>query len=101
MGKLGSGSVRRFEHSSHGSAVKLDLHVVSDFNNERFVLHVGDDSVDSGIRDDLIAGFDGFHEFGMFLRLLLLRTDEEKVKDKATEDVINKRRARLIKDLPN
>jgi hypothetical protein len=37
--------------------------------------------MDSGIRDHLIAGFDGFHEFGMCLRFFLLRTDKEKVKD--------------------
>ena len=67
-------------------AVELHLHIVCDFDDEGFLLHIGDHAVDAGVGYDLIAGFDGIHEFGVFFCLLLLRADQQEVEDDEDEN---------------
>jgi hypothetical protein len=70
--KLGTSGflVGGFLDGCYCGAVEFHLHIVCDFNDEGFLLHIGDDAVDAGVGYDLIAGFDGIHEFGVFFRLL-------------------------------
>jgi hypothetical protein len=84
--KLGFAAFGGFFDGDDGRAIKLDLGVFGDFDGDGGVFDVGDDPVDSGGGDDLVASFQAADELLVFFLLLLLRADEEEVKDNEDED---------------
>ena len=71
------------DHAAHD----LDADVLGDLDLQFLAVeHLGDGADDAAIGDDFVAATQGAEHFAVHLHLLLLRTDQQEVKDDEDQD---------------